>query len=96
MKSKLSATIREARFRINLLAALSIALLWAALPTAALGQVPLCLSNGQIVNGGTTGLDVQPCAQPATVDAANAADAPLDPVLDDPAAGKQQRTVLGI
>jgi hypothetical protein len=66
--------------------ALGALLFTAIAPHSARAQSPLCLATGQVVNGDTTGLDVQPCPQPTTINALNAPDTPLQ-VLPDPPPG---------
>src|SRR5438093_8201785 len=47
-------------------------------------QTPQCLASGQVVNGDTTGLDVQPCPTPTAGTSVPVADSSLDPVPDPP------------
>ena len=53
----------------------------------AVAQGPLCLATGHVVDGDTTGLDVQPCPGPTATEAANVPDTSLDPELADPPPG---------
>jgi hypothetical protein len=53
----------------------------------------LCLANGAVVEGASVGLSVQPCPEPTVTTAANLRDAPLEPVLAQPVAGRNNSTV---
>ena len=63
--------------------------------TPPMAQSPLCLANGQIAEGDTTGLDVQPCAETRTMDALTVTDTPLDPELADPPPGNNSTLYWG-
>jgi len=62
---------------------------------APMAQNPLCLPNGVVVDGDTTGMDVQPCPEPTATEAANVPDTPLDPVLADPPPGSMSTLYWG-
>jgi len=58
-------------------------------------DTPLCLATGQPVSGDTTGLDLQPCPETATMDPLAVADTSLDPVLADPPPGSMSTLYWG-
>src|SRR5205823_8449264 len=93
MRSNLFATLLRARLKLNLLATICIPLLWIAAPTAAQAQSLQCLPTGQVVNGPTTGLDIQPCPQPQTVETVNI-DSVADPVADPTGPPRNNSTVI--
>lgn len=95
MTSNPFSAIHVARLKLSFLAVAFLLLLWAAAPSVARAQDPLCLPTGELANATTAITDAQPCPQPETKDAVNAPDTPLDPVLDDPPSGNSSTLYWG-